>query len=51
MRLMSFPNVLITAHQGFFTEEALTQIAQTTFQNLADFEAGKLNPYTTLVLP
>lgn len=51
MRLMSFPNVLITAHQGFFTEEALTQIAQTTFQNLADFEAGKLNPYTTLVMP
>ncbi|MFN8344583.1 MAG: 2-hydroxyacid dehydrogenase [Spirosomataceae bacterium] len=51
MRLMSFPNVLITAHQGFFTEEALTQIAQTTFQNLDDFEAGKLNPYTTLVMP
>jgi len=51
MRLMSFPNVLITAHQGFFTEEALTQIAQTTFQNLTDFEAGKLNPYTTLVMP
>jgi D-lactate dehydrogenase len=51
MRLMSFPNVLITAHQGFFTEEALTQIAQTTFQNLVDFEAGQLNPYTTLVMP
>jgi D-lactate dehydrogenase len=28
MRLLSFPNVLITSHQGFFTEEALTQIAQ-----------------------
>ncbi len=51
MRLMSFPNVLITAHQGFFTEEALTQIAQTTFQNLTDFESGQLNPYTTLVRP
>jgi D-lactate dehydrogenase len=51
MRLMSFSNVLITAHQGFFTEEALTQIAQTTFQNLTDFEKSQLNPYTTLVMP
>lgn len=41
MRLMSFPNVLITAHQGFFTAEALTQIACTTLQNISDFEAGK----------
>ncbi|MDF2190964.1 2-hydroxyacid dehydrogenase [Paraflavitalea sp. CAU 1676] len=41
MRLMSFPNVLVTAHQGFFTEEALTQIAQTTLQSINDFEAGK----------
>ncbi len=40
-RLMSFPNVLITAHQAFFTRNALTQIAQTTLQNIADFEAGK----------
>lgn len=41
MRLMSFPNVLVTAHQGFFTEEALTQIAQTTLQSIKDFEEGK----------
>lgn len=41
MRLLSFPNVLITSHQGFFTEEALVQIAQTTMQNISDFEAGK----------
>jgi D-lactate dehydrogenase len=41
MRLMSFPNVLVTSHQGFFTDEALTQIALTTLQNIADFEAGK----------
>ncbi|WP_207511312.1 2-hydroxyacid dehydrogenase [Longitalea luteola] len=41
MRLTSFPNVLVTSHQGFFTDEALTQIAQTTLQNIADFEAGK----------
>jgi D-lactate dehydrogenase len=38
MRLMSFPNVLITSHQGFFTEEALTQIAQTTLENISAFE-------------
>ena len=41
MRLMSFPNVLITSHQGFFTEEALTQIAMVTYQNLAEWEEGK----------
>ena len=41
MRLMSFPNVLITSHQGFFTEEALTQIAQTTIDNITAFEQGK----------
>ncbi len=40
MRLLSFPNVLITSHQGFFTEEALTQIAQTTLGNIDDFERG-----------
>lgn len=32
-RLMSFPNVLVTAHQAFFTNEALTQIAKVTFRN------------------
>lgn len=42
MRLMSFPNVLITAHQGFFTDEALTQIAQTTYFNIASFARGEL---------
>ena len=41
IRLMSFPNVLITAHQGFLTDEALTQIAKVTLQNISDFEAGK----------
>ncbi len=40
MRLLSFPNVLITSHQGFFTEEALTQIAQITLENIDAFEAG-----------
>ena len=41
MRLLSFPNVLITSHQGFLTDEALTQIALITLQNLNDFEQGK----------
>ncbi len=41
MHLLSFPNVLITAHQGFFTTEALTKIAQVTIASLDDFEAGK----------
>jgi len=36
-RLLTFPNVLITAHQGFFTEEALAGIAQTTLANAAAF--------------
>ena len=42
MRLMSFPNVLVTAHQGFLTNEALTQIALVTLQNLEDFEQKKV---------
>jgi len=37
-RLMTFPNVLITGHQAFFTGEALTAIAHTSLQNLADLE-------------
>ncbi|UEG50798.1 2-hydroxyacid dehydrogenase [Ferruginibacter lapsinanis] len=41
MRLLSFPNVLITSHQGFFTEEALTQIAETTLSNVDGFVEGK----------
>lgn len=39
-RLMTFPNVLITAHQGFFTREACTAIAQTTIENATDFQHG-----------
>lgn len=37
-RLVSFPNVLITGHQGFFTKEALTNIAQTTVDNILEFQ-------------
>jgi D-lactate dehydrogenase len=39
-RLISFPNVLITSHQGFFTKEALEQIAMITLKNIDDFEKG-----------
>jgi D-lactate dehydrogenase len=38
MRLLTFPNVLVTAHQGFFTREALANIAETTVANLTAFE-------------
>lgn len=40
-RLISFPNVLITSHQGFLTHEALNQIATVTLQNLTAFEHGE----------
>lgn len=39
-RLISFPNVLITAHQGFFTREAMQEIATVVFQNADAFVAG-----------
>lgn len=39
-RLMTFPNVLVTAHQAFFTSEALEQIATVTLKNITDFENG-----------
>lgn len=42
-RLISFPNVLLTSHQGFFTEEAMTTIAETTMANLDDAAAGRHN--------
>ncbi|MEH1907590.1 MAG: 2-hydroxyacid dehydrogenase [Nostoc sp.] len=40
-RLITFPNVLITGHQAFFTAEALHNIAETTFANIADIEEGR----------
>jgi len=40
-RLVTFPNVLITAHQGFFTTEALNQIAQTTLSNIKAWVNGE----------
>jgi len=43
-RLMTFPNVLITAHQAYFTDNALIQISKTTLQNLDDFLQGTVHP-------
>jgi D-lactate dehydrogenase len=40
-RLLTFPNVLITAHQGFLTHEALDNIATTTLGNVRAFERGE----------
>jgi D-lactate dehydrogenase len=39
-RLLTFPNVVITSHQGFFTREALAAIASTTLANVSAFERG-----------
>ena len=39
-RLLSFPNVTMTSHQGFFTVEALTNIAETTLENAKTFMDG-----------
>jgi D-lactate dehydrogenase len=36
-RLLTFPNVVITGHQGFLTKEALQHIAQTTLDNIVEF--------------
>ncbi len=44
MRLTTFPNVLVTGHQAFFTHEAMENIAKTTLSNLSDFEAGRACP-------
>ena len=41
-RLLTFPNVIVTAHQAFLTHEALGAIAETTLGNIADWAAGKV---------
>lgn len=43
-RLLTFPNVLITSHQAFLTGEALTNIAETTLQNVTAIEKGEECP-------
>ena len=42
-RLLTFPNVMVTGHQAFFTREALQAIADTTLRNLDAFEAGAVS--------
>lgn len=46
-RLLSFHNVIVTSHQGFFTREALDNIARTTLDNLREFAEG--HPLTNRV--
>ncbi|WP_297794386.1 2-hydroxyacid dehydrogenase [uncultured Eudoraea sp.] len=41
LRLMSFPNVLITSHQAFFTQEAMVEITTTTLNNIKAFEKNE----------
>jgi D-lactate dehydrogenase len=41
MRLLTFPNVLVTSHQAFFTKNALEEIARVTMENVRQFERGE----------
>ncbi len=50
-RLMSFPNVLVTAHQAFFTQEAMAQIATITLNNVAQLlQTGNLTNKAALLI-
>jgi D-lactate dehydrogenase len=40
-RLLSFPNVIVTGHQAFFTREAVSTICETTINSISEFEAGQ----------
>ena len=44
-RLLTFPNVIVTGHQAFFTREAMRRIAETTRDNVCDFAAGRPSPH------
>lgn len=50
-RLASFHNVLITGHQGFFTVEALNQIAQVTLENIIQLATGDIDTNRFVVIP
>jgi D-lactate dehydrogenase len=43
-RLMTFPNVMITGHQAFFTEDAMRAIAEVTLSNITQIECGQICP-------
>ena len=49
VRLIGMPNVIVTSHQAFLTQEALDNIAATTVENLKRFENGLENPGTEVV--
>ena len=49
-RLLSFPNVIVTSHQGFLTEEALEAISRTTLDNAVNFESGNIDKANLVVL-
>lgn len=46
-RLLTFPNVIVTAHQAFLTHEALQAISQTTLENIACWAAGRAQNLVT----
>lgn len=48
VRLIAMPNVLVTSHQAFLTNEALDNIASVTVGNLQKFQAGESDPITKL---
>ena len=39
-RLLTFPNVIVTGHQAFFTREAISTICETTINSISEFAAG-----------
>jgi D-lactate dehydrogenase len=47
---MSFPNVLITAHQAFFTEEALAEIAEVTLDNISKLNENRMEENAPVML-
>ncbi|GAB4241623.1 MAG: 2-hydroxyacid dehydrogenase [Elainellaceae cyanobacterium] len=50
-RLTTFPNVIVTGHQAFFTEEALKNIAETTLENITAIEQGHECPNVVKAQP
>jgi len=44
VRLTTFPNVLVTGHQGFLTRGALAEIAEVTLANISGFQSAKAKP-------
>lgn len=48
-RLLSFPNVIVTSHQGFLTNEALAAISRTTLDNAMDFLNGTIKESNAVV--